>query len=89
MPDSPVGQGGLWPGPAPRFPTLAPDHSDEDDHYFRCPDCGELFAVGTWLKDGNLIECDASPCLGQFYAKLAPPEPPAEPSGTPSRGRSV
>lgn len=60
----------LWPGPPPNYRNLAPESSNKDDHFFRCPDCGNLFAIGTWLKDGNMIECDVAGCFGQFYAEL-------------------
>lgn len=61
---------GLWPGPSPDFPSLAPEGSSEDDYYFRCPDCRNLVAVGKWLRDGMYFECDMSGCFGQFYAAL-------------------
>ncbi len=63
----------LWPGPPPSFPSLGPESHDEHDHFFRCPDCGELFAVGMWLRNGDLIECDVRGCNGQFYAVIQPP----------------
>lgn len=67
----------VWPGPSPHFPSLAPEFSDQENHFFRCSDCGELFAIGRWVEDGNLIECDAPGCTGQFYASLPPVQAPS------------
>jgi hypothetical protein len=63
---------GLYPGPPPDFPKLAPESNTEFGYFFRCQDCRELFAVGTGLLNGDLVECDTKGCLAQYYALLAP-----------------
>jgi hypothetical protein len=82
-----MGLYGAWlRGPSPDFPSLVPESTDEHDHYFRCPDCGNLVAVGRWLRDGMMFECDVGGCLGQFYAALGTIGAPTD--DTPNRGRN-